>query len=228
VELFRLSPDIAFTATQKNDISLHTNLIHVKVIIEHLEPELSKWILYEYESAYNILGDNVLITGVKIDYIPSTEKRFHEVLDPTKVVILDPFAEEKLSRKDLTENEAIIIGGILGDHPPRGRTKEFLSDNFPQAKKRNLGKDQFTIDSTALLIKELLLGKKKVKYTFMPKILCRYKETESEIDLPFAYVLLDGKPYIYPKLFSFLTKGLKECIVNFDNVKEFEIVENSV
>jgi hypothetical protein len=62
----------------------------------------------------------------------------------------------------------------------------------------------------------------------MPKILCKYKETESEIDLPFAYVLLDGKPYIYPKLFSFLTKGLKECIVNFDNVKEFEIVENSV
>lgn len=198
----------------------------MKVVIEHLEPELGKWILYEYESAYSFLGDKLLVTRIKLDGIPSTEKSFDQIFDPSRVVILDPQAEERLSRRDLREADAIIIGGILGDHPPRGRTKLYLSDRFPQAKKRNLGKDQFPVDHAALVVKELLDGKSVVKYAYMLRIVCKYLGMESEIDLPYAYVLLDGKPYIYPKLFSYITRGMKECSVTFDTVKEFEIVEN--
>ncbi|BCU70213.1 SAM-dependent methyltransferase [Stygiolobus caldivivus] len=200
----------------------------MKVVIEHLEPQLSEWLLYEYESSYSFLNDTLMVTRVKLPGIPSTEKSFDQVFDPSRVIILDPFAEEKLSRKDLEESDAVIIGGILGDHPPKGRTKKLLSGNFPPSRRRNLGKDQFTIDNTALLVKELLEGKSVVEYTFMPKIICNYRGVVSEIELPYAYVLFDGKPYIYPKLLSYITKGLKECNVIFDNVKQFEIVENSV
>jgi ribosome biogenesis SPOUT family RNA methylase Rps3 len=199
----------------------------VKIVIEHLEPILSEWIYYEYESSYKIVGDDLLITGIKIPGLPSTPKRFNEVFDPSEVIILDPQADRKLSREDLNKAKAVVIGGILGDHPPKGRTKLLLSDKFPEAMKRNIGKYQFPIDG-AVLYTKLLMENKEIKYVFGLQIKCNYRGLENVIELPYAYILICDRPYIYEKLLNYLTRGLKDCRIYFDKEKIFMDIENSV
>lgn len=47
----------------------------------------------------------------------------------------------------------VVFGGILGDHPPKDRAKEFRS-NFKQI--RHLGKVQMTTDTAVLVSSEIL------------------------------------------------------------------------
>jgi len=181
----------------------------MKIVIEHLEPTLSKWVLIEYEHSFRIAGDLLLITGVKIEGLPSTEKRFYELFNPSRVIILDPKAEKKLRREDLRDKDAIVIGGILGDHPPKGRTKELLSDKFPEAVKRNIGDKQFPIDGAVYVAYKVIEGSEldDIPYVFGLLIRTRYKGVSREIYLPYAYPLINGRPLISEKLIKYLTNS---------------------
>ncbi|MEM1646553.1 MAG: hypothetical protein QXL96_12010 [Ignisphaera sp.] len=181
-----------------------------KIVVEHLEPELSKWVLIEYRHAYKIAGESLLITGIKIEGLPSTERRFYEIFDPSRVIILDPQAKERLRKEDLQWADAIVIGGILGDHPPRGRTKEYLSDKFPQAIKRNIGDKQFSIDGAVYIAYQMLIndkGLEEIPYTFGILITTNYRGVTNEIYLPYAYPLVNGRPLISEELIRYLIKG---------------------
>jgi len=48
----------------------------------------------------------------------------------------------------------VVFGGILGDHPPKDRAKEFREQNFKQI--RHLGKVQMTTDTAVLTSSEIL------------------------------------------------------------------------
>ncbi|BFH73793.1 hypothetical protein SJAV_17370 [Sulfurisphaera javensis] len=175
-------------------------------VIEHLDV-LSKWILAEYKHSYEIAKNekvDLLITGVKIEGLPSTEKRFYEIFNPENVIILDPQAEEELKPND--KAEAIIIGGILGDHPLRGRTKTLLSDIFPKAKKRNIGKLQFPIDGALYVAIQIMKGKRlsEIPIVFGLSIITNFKGLEEEIYLPFAYPLVNGSPLISEEVIKYL------------------------
>lgn len=181
-------------------------------VIEHLEPELSEWLFLEYSSAARIAGrKNLLITNVR-------SKRDRERLskicravgwsarvlfNSSDVIVLDPQARKALTPSDRAQ--VIIVGGILGDDPPRGRTKKLLSIWLPRAMKRNLGKHQFSIDGSIYLAKQVLSGHP------LEEIPCaRGVEIKVEpglsIVLPFSYPLVGGKPLISPPLVRFLKR----------------------
>ncbi len=181
----------------------------VRIYIEHLEDSLGRWILAEYRSSYRIAGDLLTITGIEIPGLPSTRKRFHELVDPSKAIILDPQAPQLLEPEDLRGFEAIVIGGILGAHPPMGRTKKLLSDRFPEAAKRNIGKHQFSIDASVYIALEVIRGRRVKEIPVALGLIIRRKigSIEHEIELPYAYPLINGKPLISEEILEILTGG---------------------
>ncbi len=184
----------------------------MRIVIENLEP-LGKWVLAEYRHSYEVAGDMLLITNAEIAGLPSTRKRFFEVFDPSRVIILDPKAELPLRGEDFEGVEAVVIGGILGDHPPRGRTWELLTSRFPQAKARNLGPLQLPIDNAVLVIKLIYEGKRleEIPIARGLKMKCKLLSSEEELILPFGYVILDGKPFVSEEVLKLLgfRKGCK-------------------
>jgi ribosome biogenesis SPOUT family RNA methylase Rps3 len=196
----------------------------MKIVIENLEP-LGKWVLYEYEHSYEAAGDLLLITNAKIDGLPSTERRFFEVFDPKKVVILDPKAPEELKPEDFDGIEAVVIGGILGDHPPKGRTWELLTSEFPQAKARNLGKLQLPIDNAVLVTKLIMEGKRlsEIRLARGLKIECEFMRSKEVVILPFGYVIYQGRPFVSEKVLR-LAGFRKGCKISWD-LPEDELAE---
>ena len=177
----------------------------MKIVIENLEP-LGRWVLAEYRHSYQIAGDMLLITNAEIDGLPSTRRRFYEVFDPSKTIILDPKAELKLTRDDLDGVEAVVIGGILGDHPPKGRTWELLTSKFPQAKARNLGPLQLPIDNAVLVTKLIYEGRRLEDIPIVRglKIKCKLLGSQEETVLPFGYVILNGRPFVSDEVLKIL------------------------
>lgn len=47
-----------------------------------------------------------------------------------KICFMDMRAEAELSPKDAETIKFVVFGGILGDHPPQDRAKDFREDNF--------------------------------------------------------------------------------------------------
>ena len=64
-------------------------------------------------------------------------------------------AEDTLGTGNDRETISIIVfGGILGDHPPQDRAKNFREENFKVI--RNLGKTQMTTDTALLVSYEIM------------------------------------------------------------------------
>lgn len=70
-----------------------------------------------------------------------------------QVCLLDLRAEKELTTGDNTTIDVFVFGGILGDHPPRDRTK-LLRTNIETM--RHLGQPQLSTD-TAVLVSKLIL-----------------------------------------------------------------------
>ena len=73
--------------------------------------------------------------------------------DRRAVCLLDLRAEKELSSRDGGSLQVFVFGGILGDHPPRDRTK-LLRGNIETM--RHLGQPQLSTD-TAVLVSKLIL-----------------------------------------------------------------------
>ncbi|MCS7113946.1 MAG: SAM-dependent methyltransferase [Nitrososphaerota archaeon] len=181
-------------------------------VIEHLEPETGKWLLYEYEHACRIVGKkNLMFTNVKrkedsaklSKFGSVEEKSAIELFSPEKVIILDPKAEQPLKPQDFTGKEAVVVGGILGDHPPKGRTYKLITKRFRNAQARNLGKLQFSIDG-AIYVAKLVSQGTPLENIPIKRGLTLKLNDNAEIYLPYAYPLKNGKPLISRKLVDYL------------------------
>ncbi len=196
----------------------------IKFVIEHLEQLLSKWILIEYKHSSQIVGkENVVFTNVRRSdwrkillrigevYEESiTSRRIHSMFD--KIIILDPQAKILLSPKDFMYcgSIAIVIGGILGDNPPKGRTRKLLTEKMDNiAEIRNLGGNQFSIDGAVFMAYQILNGR---EITEIP-IIVGWEEKrimmgiEHSVFLPYAYPLVEGRPLISKELLEYLMSG---------------------
>lgn len=177
-------------------------------IIEHLEPQLYKWCIFEYEHISRIVGrKNLWFTNIK-KTDARTLSKFGRVfgesvksLNLTNAIVLDPEAPKTLSQID-SKFQYFIFGGILGDYPPRKRTKAELSVFLPELKKRNLGEEQMATDNAVYVTKQILEGKSE-KLKFQNGVTIKLNKVEYT-DLPFKYVLLNGKPLISKKVVSYL------------------------
>ncbi|HIQ10650.1 MAG TPA: hypothetical protein EYH26_01565 [Pyrodictium sp.] len=196
------------------------------IVIEHLEDHLSHWIVLEYKHVKSMVGDRLVITNARLG---GGCKRFKNAIGDVKcyneplsmlkgelysredeILILDPKAEKLLEPSETAMYKIVVVGGILGDHPPRGRTSQFLSSRFPRASKRSLGPHQLSIDGAVYVYLQVerginpldvpLVVKPKIKFTIM--------DFEYEIELPFAYPKVDNKPLFAPGLLELLKTGL--------------------
>ena len=116
--------------------------------------------------------------------------------------ILDPDSPTLLSPNDKNKFDYFIFGGILGDYPPRKRTKAELT-KFVKGSTRNIGKLQFSTDNAVYTVHKILTGTSFNKLKFKNKVEIKINEIESVI-LPYKYNLINGKPLISEKLIEYL------------------------
>ncbi len=179
------------------------------IIIEHLEPKVWPWCKIEYESISKIIPKNNLwFTNIKDEkeFLKNLGKVSKESVIDMKLqeaCILDPNAIKTLTPQDAKQFKYFIIGGILGDYPPRKRTKEELTDKIRGIEARNLGKKQFSTDNAVYVLKQIIQGTPLEKMKFKNKITIKINDIES-VDLPYYYPLIDGKPRISEELITYL------------------------
>ena len=182
-------------------------------VIENLEPKLSEWLYIEYSHSARIVGKNLLITNVrnrsefkKLSKIASVERKSAgKLFLQDEMVLLDPLARKTLSPSDLNRKKVVLIGGILGDNPPSGRTKELLTKKLLRATVRNIGKYQFAIDGAVFVAKQVSMGKSLRDIPVQMGLEIEIAKGYS-ISLPYAFPLVKGKPLISRKLIEYLKK----------------------
>ncbi len=188
-------------------------------VIEHLEPVVSKWVWYEYKHASRIVGkENLIITNVK-DPREAKELRkiaivsresIIEVGAPSKrLIILDPQAKESLRLEDFKEVDFIVVGGIMGDHPPRGRTFELLTKRIPGCKARNIGKEQFSVDGAIYIALMISEGISLEEIPIVKGLEIKVNEYLT-IELPYAFPLVNNRPLISEELIEYLKYDIEE------------------
>jgi ribosome biogenesis SPOUT family RNA methylase Rps3 len=159
-------------------------------IVEHMEPYLFEWCLYEYLSMKNYLkgfeaslwitnaADIYTYKGEKDEenrkYLKELEESFAENGEKYKI-IKESLAElgaklegkvcmlDMRGEKELSPDEHwdyLIFGGILGDHPPRDRPAP-LRQHFKEI--RHLGELQLATDTAVLISRLILCNKRELK-----------------------------------------------------------------
>ncbi|AEC51080.1 hypothetical protein PNA2_0161 [Pyrococcus sp. NA2] len=197
------------------------------LVIEHLE-EISEWLLLEYKHVAKWWGDKLIFTNVK----PEERKILAEIgsvitesitklpFDRSKIIILDLQAEEELKPEDIEEDTIIVVGGILGDAIPRGRTRKLITSKMKGVKVRHIGRPQFSIDGASIIAKLIAEGKRleEIEYEENPTIKL---DEFSEITLHYAVPKVDGKLLITPGLIELQKKELGY----FEEEEDEELVE---
>lgn len=189
-------------------------------VIEHLEPRLSRWLLLEYKHASSIVGrGNLIITNAKglkevlediaIVYEESVVELLGTKLRPRKTIILEPKAEKLLEPEDFNDEVMVIVGGIMGDHPPKGRTWTMLTSKLlGKAKPRSLGPLQFSIDGAVYVAYEVSKGRELIDIEVVDgveiEVPSPYPGIQATIKLPYAYPVVNGKPLLAPGLVEYL------------------------
>lgn len=181
-------------------------------IIEHLEPELWPWCLIEYTSISKTVGkQHVWFTNVKKKDVPKL-KRLGKVftqsvqkldLDLNRACVLEPFAPQTLSPKEASSFDYYIFGGILGDEKFNRRTEQELTRFLTKARKRNIGKEQFSTDNAVFVTNQICKGYSLKDQKFQDTLELHFNRIESVI-LPYRYPLIKGKPRISPALIKYL------------------------
>lgn len=182
-------------------------------VIEHLEPKLSEWLRIEYSHAADIVGRDLMITNVKkpdefrkLAKIARVErKRVGEIFDQRELIVLDPRAGKKLSPADVRGKRAIVVGGILGEEPPLGRTKELLTKMLSRAHARNIGRHQFAIDGAVYVARQVSGGVPLEEVPVQQGLELKIERGHSVL-LPYAYPLADGRPLVSRELIAYLKR----------------------
>lgn len=183
-------------------------------VIEHLEPKLSEWLYIEYSNSARIVGrKRLLITNVKkngkfreLAKITRVEsKRACELFKQHELIVLDPRARKRLTPIDMRGRRVIVIGGILGEEPPLGRTRELLTQTLPKASARNLGKEQLAIDGATYVAKQVSEGKSLEEVPVQHGLEIQISEVQSTF-LPYTFPLVRGKPLIARELIAYLKR----------------------
>ena len=181
------------------------------IIIEHLEPKIWPWCKIEYESISRIIQKNKLwFTNIKnnsnfIKKLGKVSKSSIRNIELKNACILDPNAHKRLNPKEAKRFDYFIIGGILGDYPPKKRTKEELTDKIINIPARNLGKKQLSTDNAVYVLKRIIQGTPLKRIKLQNKAVIKVNNIES-IELPYYYPIINGKPRISKKLVNYLKR----------------------
>lgn len=185
------------------------------VVIEHLEDGLSPWILLEYRHLSSFYGLNcVVFTNIPEKYhrilsrygTPVKESIIEivnsGVIKPGEVIILDPASPSELTYEILSRTKYVVVGGILGDHPPKKRTWELISSRLKSIESYNIGDGQYSIDGAVYYIYYMYSNKGMEGYKYVDGVSIR--NGDRIIHLPFRYPLVEDKPFISSDLIYYI------------------------
>lgn len=182
-------------------------------IIEHLEKEVYPWCLIEYKHISRLVGkEKVWFTNLRGVRGERALRKYGACRDASarelKLVnacVLDPAAQKTLTPKEAPHFSSFIFGGILGDDPPKERTKAELTPFLKNAVVRNLGKEQMATDNAVAVVQEIARGKLLKKLKFQESIEIKFNNVES-VQLPYRYLLVKGKPLYSTELVRYLKR----------------------
>ncbi len=177
-------------------------------VIEHLEPKVYEWCKLEYKHISEWVGKNNLIfTNTKSAIL----KKFGKVMPQSiqkirfeNACVLDPESKVALTPEIAKKYNYFIFGGILGDDPPRERTKDELTKFLPYPA-FNLGKEQMSTDTAVIVAKLICDGKNLSALKFQHGIEVKISAYE-EVHLPYKYLLINNKPLLAPGISDMLRK----------------------
>lgn len=189
--------------------------------IEHLEDHVSRWLWAEYKHASMLAGERLVFTNGRCfcRRLNRLAKCYEESIvelagklytSPSKVIVLDPLAPETLEPEEARQADVIVVGGILGDHPPRGRTRRLLTSRMRGALARNIGEGQFSIDGAVYVALRVLEGARVRDIEVVRGLSVRAEAAglEFEVELPYAYPVENGRPVVAPELPELIARGL--------------------
>ncbi len=172
------------------------------IAIEHLEEHYSPWLLYEYIHAAQISSCRVIYTNIRNGRVARILSRYGEVysqhaweiLPRDSLIVLDPKAEEALTPME-ARRYSLVVGGILGDYPPRGRTRELLTEPLGLPA-RSIGEGQYSIDGAVYVACQIQMGRELDKIMYVDGL--TVKGDDHEVHLPYRYPIIGGEPLISP------------------------------
>lgn len=181
-----------------------------KFVIEHLEPKLYRWCSLEYKHISKLVGKkNLIFTNIKsraAQHKLSTLGKVSSVsvsrLGLPNVCVLDPEAKKTLTPQEAKKFSYFVFGGILGDYPPKKRTKTELK---LKGERRNIGKAQLPTDNAVYVVKKIASGTPLNNIKFQDCLTIPIKEGE-EIELPFRYSIVKGKPLVSRDIVAMLKR----------------------
>jgi len=181
-------------------------------IIEHLEPKIGRWVLIEYAHISRIVGKgNLWFTNIKhrskkLERLGKCFKQSVKELNLKNACVLDPESKQLLTPSESKNFNYFIFGGILGDYPPKKRTKKELTSklNF-KAKARNIGKKQMSTDNAIYTVNQIAKGKNFKDLEFKYNISLKMNKY-LDLELPYLYNTVEGKPLISKELITFLKR----------------------
>ncbi|AIU69117.1 hypothetical protein TEU_01505 [Thermococcus eurythermalis] len=200
------------------------------LVIEHLE-EISDWLWLEYKHVSEWWKEGLIFTNV----LPGEREKLAKLgsvigesvtrfpFDRSKIIVLDLQAEEELKPEDIDDDTIIVVGGILGDAVPRGRTREFITSKMEGVKVRHIGKPQFSIDGASIVARLIADGKRleEIEYELNPTIKL---DEFSEITLHYAVPKLDGKLLLTPGLIELQKRELGYTEAD-EEISDEELIE---
>ncbi len=180
-------------------------------IIEHLESRVWRWCEIEYKHISQMVGkDKVWFTNLPRGntFLSRYGKVLKESVKNIKlenICILDPEAKETLTPEEAKKIDYLTFGGILGDYPPKKRTKKELTKFISNGIVRNIGKKQLSTDNAVYVVHTIAQGVRLENIPFKDKMEIDLKKGESII-LPYRYPLVNGKPNMSKELLAYLKK----------------------
>jgi len=187
-------------------------------LIEHMD-EWSPWIDIEYAESYRVCrreGIDVVVTNASPEVMikgryPRIPTSVEDVpLDPERVAVLVPEAEDPLTPEDSERLDAVVVGGILGDHPRRKRTLRLLVPKLKGFETRTLGPYHFSIDGAVKVALRVLvegIDLEEVEVVEKPEL---EVEPGHTVTLNCDYPAVDGDPWIPEELVDYLREGIVE------------------
>lgn len=195
------------------------------VVVEHLEPMLSEWMVIEYRAVAGIVGrERFWITNVRgqddrlvLKSIAGRvfAKSIADMEVPLKLILLDPAASTPLRPEDFGEDACILVGGIMGDFPPKHRTGFFREriGRHVDVAPRNIGLLQFPIDAAVYVALKISEGKFLDEIPLVDGLRIIVDEFH-EVELPYGYPVKNGRVVISEEEVRFLV-GRKEGAISF-------------
>jgi ribosome biogenesis SPOUT family RNA methylase Rps3 len=189
------------------------------VVIVHLAERLvSRWMLEELLEAWRFAGERglgFLVAGVS-DALAAARLSsaglpwvWGAARPPQPCILLDLRAERRLEPWEAEAAGSIVVGGIMGGHPPRGRTY-LVALQYPGCTGRSLGREQLSIEGAVKVAALLATGASwgDISYVSPLEVEVDTGMGRVVVELPFAYPVYRGRLLAPRFLKDLLARGV--------------------